>query len=116
MQTALREFAEELGSPADPLEILGTLSPVFVFISNFQVTPVIAIAHDPLVFAPSPDEVAAIVPLPLARLVDPACRGSHLIRRGELAFRAPHFAIGGQEVWGATSLILAEFAALLSNA
>lgn len=113
IQTALREFVEELGASTDSIEILGALSPVFVFISNFQVTPLLAIAHQRLVFAPSAEEVAAIVPLPVAQLVDPACRGSHLIRRQELVFRAPHFAIGGQQVWGATSLILAEFAALV---
>jgi hypothetical protein len=39
-----------------------------------------------------------------------------LIRRGELAFRAPYYAIAGRQVWGATSLILAEFVELLLRA
>ncbi|MDX1944553.1 MAG: CoA pyrophosphatase [Pirellulaceae bacterium] len=111
-EAALREFAEELGAATEGLEIVGALSPVFVFVSSFEVTPLVAIAHHPLALAPSPAEVAEVVWLPVARLVDPGCRGSHWIRRGELVFRAPHLAIGGREIWGATSLILAEFAAL----
>jgi 8-oxo-dGTP pyrophosphatase MutT (NUDIX family) len=114
-ETALREFTEELGCPADGLSILGTLTPVFVFISGFVVTPVVAVNRRPLVFCPNPLEVAAVVPLPLSELLDPAYRGSHLIRRNDLAFRAPHYEISGHRVWGATSLILAEFAALAAG-
>lgn len=112
VQTALRELEEELGCPYTAIEILGTLSPVFVFITNFEVTPLLAISREPLVFRPNPVEVAEVVRVGVRDLVDPGSRGSHLIRRGDLVFRAPHFAIGGQRIWGATSLILAEFAAL----
>lgn len=111
-ETALREFAEELGG-GGTLQVLGSLAPVFVFISNFAVTPIVAVSREPLALLPNPDEVEEVVPLPLAQLVDPACRASHVIRRGQLAFRAPYFAIAGRQVWGATSLILAEFAELL---
>jgi 8-oxo-dGTP pyrophosphatase MutT (NUDIX family) len=114
-ETALREFEEELGGGADRLEVLGSLAPVFVFISNFEVTPIVAVSHRPLALRPNPDEVEEIVPLPLARLMDPACLASHLIRRGELAFRAPYYAIAGRQVWGATSLIVAEFVELLRH-
>jgi len=111
-QTALREFEEELGPSATGIEILGSLSPVFVFISNFEVTPLLAVSHQPLVFQPNPVEVAEVVQIGVCDLLDPASRGSHLIRRGDLEFRAPHFAIAAQRIWGATSLILAEFAEL----
>jgi 8-oxo-dGTP pyrophosphatase MutT (NUDIX family) len=116
IQTALREFHEELGADPAKLQVLGTLAPIFVFISNFVVTPVVAISPQPLTLTPSPDEVAEVLPVPLVRLVDPACRSSLLIRRGELAFLAPCFDIAGRQIWGATSLILAEFAALLRSA
>jgi 8-oxo-dGTP pyrophosphatase MutT (NUDIX family) len=113
--TALREFEEELGSPAAGLQVVGSLSPVYVFVSGFGITPVVAVAARPLAFRPSPDEVAAVVELPLEQLCDPARRGRHLIERLGLRFHAPHFAIAGQQVWGATSLILAEFAALVER-
>jgi 8-oxo-dGTP pyrophosphatase MutT (NUDIX family) len=111
-ETGLREFAEELGAATAEIRVLGALSPVYVFISNFQVTPVLAISPHALAFHPSVHEVAAVVELPLVRLIDPACIGSHRIQRKDLTFRAPHFDIAGHRIWGATSLILAEFAEL----
>ena len=112
-QTALREFEEELGPPPGELQVLGQLTPVYVFVSGFEVKPVVAISPQPLLFHPNPHEVEAVVELPLAALYDSANRGNHLIERRGLRFKVPHFAVGGQQVWGATSLILAEFAALL---
>ena len=116
LRAALREFEEELGaSPAD-ITVLGQLSPIYVFISNFAITPVLALAREPLDYRPSPAEVAEVLHLPLADLVNPALRGSHLVSRRELAFRAPHLALAGKHIWGATSLILAELADLLNEA
>ncbi|HEY2416111.1 MAG TPA: CoA pyrophosphatase [Pirellulaceae bacterium] len=115
VQSALREFEEELGTAAQQMEIIGQLTPVYVFVSGFEVTPVIAVNPGPLVFQPNEHEVAAVVELPLAELIDPTRRGHHTIERRGLQFTVPHFAIAGQRVWGATSLILAEFLALLSQ-
>jgi 8-oxo-dGTP pyrophosphatase MutT (NUDIX family) len=115
IQTALREFEEELGAPASGLQMLGQITPVYVFVSGFEVTPIVAVSPQPLVFRPNPDEVAAVVELPLAQLCDPAHRGRHTIERRGLRFSVPHFAIAGQKVWGATSLILAEFVALFTG-
>ena len=112
-QAALREFEEELGAPSAALEIVGPLSPVYVFVSGFAITPLIAVSKTPLVLRPNPDEVAAVLELPLAALAEPANRGQHTIERRGLAFTVPHFAIAGYQIWGATSLILAEFVALL---
>jgi 8-oxo-dGTP pyrophosphatase MutT (NUDIX family) len=114
-QTALREYEEELGAPPSELQVIGQLTPVFVFITGFEITPVVAVSSHPLTFEPNPHEVAAVVELPLIELCDPANRGRHTIERRGLRFQVPHFAVAGQQVWGATSLILAEFIALLST-
>jgi 8-oxo-dGTP pyrophosphatase MutT (NUDIX family) len=115
-RTALREFQEELGADTSEIEIVGSLAPVLVFVSNFAITPIVAVCHGPLELRPNPAEVEEVVPVPLAQLLDPACQNSHLIRRGGLVFRAPCYAVAGRQVWGATSLILAEFAALVECA
>lgn len=114
-QTALREFEEELGTAAKQMQVVGQLTPVYVFVSGFEVTPVIAVTAGPLVFQPNEHEVAALIELPLAELVDPGRRGRHTIERRGLQFIVPHFAIAGQQVWGATSLMLAEFVGLLQS-
>ncbi len=112
VQAALREFEEELGAATAAMRVIGQLTPVYVFVSGFEVTPVVAVSEQPLVLKPNEHEVAAVLELPLAELVDPARRGRHVIERRGLKFTVPHFAIGGQRVWGATSLMLAEFVAL----
>ncbi len=112
VQAALREFEEELGAATSAMQVIGQLTPVYVFVSGFEVSPVLAVSGGPLVLEPNEHEVAAVLDLPLAELVDPARRGRHAIERRGLAFTVPHFAIGGQQVWGATSLMLAEFVGL----
>lgn len=114
-QAALREFEEELGVATQELKVVGQLSPVYVFVSGFAVTPVVAISPIPLQFRPNPEEVETVLELPLEALFEPAYRGKHKIERGGMSFSVPHFAIGGKQVWGATSLILAEFAALFAT-
>jgi 8-oxo-dGTP pyrophosphatase MutT (NUDIX family) len=115
VQTALREFEEELGTAAQQMQVVGQLSPVYVFVSGFEVTPVVAVSVDPFIFQPNEHEVAAVIELPLVELIDPARRGRHEIARQGLRFTVPHFSIAGQRVWGATSLMLAEFVSLLAS-
>ncbi len=44
-EAALREFHEELGDDGRPIDLLGTLSPLYVQASNYQVTPWVAVAQ-----------------------------------------------------------------------
>jgi 8-oxo-dGTP pyrophosphatase MutT (NUDIX family) len=112
-ETALREFEEELGASAVEMRILGRLTSVCVYVSRSIITPFVAVAHSPMVWIPNPSEVARIVDLPVRCLLDPACRGQHTIERRGLRFEAPHFQVGEHRIWGATAMILAEFATLL---
>ncbi len=112
VQAALREFEEELGAATGAMRVIGQLTPVYVFVSGFEVTPVVAVNDERLALKPNEHEVAAVLELPLAELVEPTRRGRHVIERRGLRFTVPHYAIGGQRVWGATSLMLAEFVAL----
>lgn len=114
-QTALREFEEELGATTDSLQIAGILSHVYVFVTDFEITPVVAVSRAELTFAPNPHEVAAAIELPLSELLDPRRRGVHKIERRGLTFSVPHFEIAGHRIWGATSLILAEFLEIMSG-
>lgn len=114
-EAALRELEEELGVPRYSALLLGQLSPIYVYGTNFVVTPWVASVRTDVVFAPSPTEVAAVIEVPLTQLLDPAHRGQHLQTRGTVQFRAPHFHWAGHEIWGATSMIVAELAAVLGG-
>ncbi len=99
---ALRELDEELGVSPTSIEILGSLSPLYVFVSNFLVTPWVAVARAPVEFRPCVDEVAEVLEMPLVHLLDADNYGVHHYQRGELEFLTPYVAWGEHRVWGAT--------------
>lgn len=110
---ALRELHEELGVTTDQVQILGGLSRIYIYASHFLVTPLVGITAKTPEFRADPREVAEVISLPLSLLVRGAHRGEHWIDRRGLRFRAPHLEYSGQRIWGATSMILAEFAEVL---
>lgn len=114
-QTALREFVEELGADASGFQSLGALSSLWVHISNTLVTPFVAVAPERPRFVPSADEVAAILESPLSELFNPANQGQHWVERRGLTFRAPHYLLQGKQVWGATSMMIAELLQVLQE-
>jgi 8-oxo-dGTP pyrophosphatase MutT (NUDIX family) len=114
-ETALREFEEELGASRDEIEMLGPLTPLYVFNSNFAVSPFLGLCPTRPAFHPSAGEVAELVEIPLRGLMAAENHGSHMVQRRGLTFRAPHIQIGTHRVWGATCMILAEVMALLGR-
>lgn len=114
-ETALRELSEELGVAGQGVQVLGALHPIFVFNSNFWIKPFLAVAAQRPEFQLNPGEAAELIEIPVPALLDPGLRGEHRIERRGLVFRAPHYQIGPHRVWGATSLILAELAALFGG-
>ena len=114
-EAALRELGEELGvSPAE-VEPVGRLSPLYVFASNFLVTPWLARTHHRPEFVPCEHEVAEILYLPLSQLLDVRSYGSHNFDRSGVTFRAPHIQLQHHRIWGATAMILGELTALLEE-
>ncbi len=114
-QAALRELEEELGVAASQVELLGPLSPLYVFGSNFLITPWLVTSRSAVQFMPCTAEVEIILEIPLAHFLDPANRGQNVEQRGSLRWRAPHFAWEGRQIWGATAMILAELVVLASE-
>lgn len=112
-ECAVREFAEELGAATSSLELLGRLSPVYIFGSNFHVTPCVAVAREPLTFSPNPIEVEKLLELPLTRLLDPEARQTHTRQRRGVIYQSPHFEFQQQQIWGATCLMLGELQNIL---
>lgn len=105
VDTALREAAEECGVRRDAVEVLGTLPAAHVVVSGFDVTAVVAWWRVPHPVAPAdPREVAAVLRVPVADLVDPVNRAT---ARHPTGFRGPAFEVAGHLVWGLTAHLLA---------
>jgi 8-oxo-dGTP pyrophosphatase MutT (NUDIX family) len=115
-QCAVREYTEELGTGSAGLQLVGRLSPLYVFASNFWVIPCVAVVSERPAFHPNEREVARLIELPLERLWDPQGRSTHVIERRGIRFRARDIVCGEDRVWGATGMILAELAQVTSQA
>ncbi|MEJ2753476.1 MAG: NUDIX hydrolase [Candidatus Promineifilaceae bacterium] len=111
LDTALRETEEEVGIAAAELEILGALTPIYIPPSDYEVHPFVAWFNNGRLpeFNPAPWEVAEIIEVPLAELLDPAVRIEELWEiRGQKVL-VPFFAVQDHKVWGATAAMLSEF-------
>jgi 8-oxo-dGTP pyrophosphatase MutT (NUDIX family) len=102
---ALREAREEVGLDPATVEVLGVLPALWLPPSGFVVHPVVGWWRDPHeVDAVDPEEVAAVVRVPLAELVDPANR----FRVGHPSgIIGPAFEVRGLVVWGFTAGLIA---------
>jgi 8-oxo-dGTP pyrophosphatase MutT (NUDIX family) len=115
--TALREAAEEVA--LDPVgarvRVLGELDHLWIPVSNFEVTPVVAVADRQPVLHPSEAEVARIVHAPLDLFVPdaPVEMVERTIRNWPLRFGI--YPVDGLTVWGATARILSQLGALVDG-
>lgn len=114
-QTALREAQEEVGADPAQVEVLGALSPVYIPPSNFCLHPFVGYTQYRPDFQMFAAEVAEIIEAPLAALLDPAsAREEDWDVQGQTR-HVPFYQIGPHKVWGATAMVLAEFAAVLAS-
>jgi 8-oxo-dGTP pyrophosphatase MutT (NUDIX family) len=115
--TALREAAEEVGLEVDAADvrIVGLLERFWIPVSDFEVTPVVALAHRRPVLTASPDEVARIVEPPVARFLPGAAITivERTIRDWPLRYGS--YDVEGLSVWGATARILSQLGAVLAD-
>ncbi len=113
---ARREAWEEVGVAPQAVEVLGHLTPLYIPPSRFSVWPVVATTPTRPPFVAQETEVTAVVEVPVADLLDPG-RRRRSTREAPLGrFDVPYFDLAGLEVWGATAMMLAEFAAVAAEA
>ena len=114
-EAAERELEEELGVGRTGLEPIGQLTPLYVFGSNFLVTPWIAKLEQSPDLIPNPAEVAEVLEVPIAQLLDVRSYGCHNHSRGSVSLSAPHIQWQRHRIWGATAMILGELIAVLEE-
>lgn len=112
-QTAQRETEEEIGVRPDQVRILGTLYPLYVPPSNFEIHPFVGYVAEHPVWRPDPYEVAELIEMPLASIIDDRIKGRTTISRGGQSMEIGFYSIGPHQVWGATAAILSELEARL---
>jgi len=104
--TALRESEEELGLPPENVEVLGALSPVGTFVTNYLIYPVVGWIRRPGEWLISPHEVDSVLELDVGALRAGHAR-KRLVRHG-IPFDTDTYTVDDHLVWGATGRILGE--------
>jgi 8-oxo-dGTP pyrophosphatase MutT (NUDIX family) len=108
IQTAFREAHEETGVDPSKVNLIGTLTPLFIPVSNMIVTPVAGWLNEEPLYKIKSDEVVFLFEADLKKLLDPAIVKSKPFEiRGEMV-EIKYFDYNGNTIWGATAMILHE--------
>jgi 8-oxo-dGTP pyrophosphatase MutT (NUDIX family) len=113
IQTALREAEEETGADRKKISVLGTLTPLFIQVSNMIVTPVVGWTEKKPAFKHQEDEVVFLFDAELKRFLDPSIvRIKPMVLRGEKV-DVKYYDYDGHVIWGATAMILHELLTII---
>jgi 8-oxo-dGTP pyrophosphatase MutT (NUDIX family) len=116
---ALREASEEVGVAPAAVRVLGRLTPLQIPISGYMLHPVVGLVEARPEFRREEREVARILEVPITVLRDPNVVKRHTRTRefgGQpVQIEIPYFDVDGEEVWGATAMVLSEFLALVDR-
>jgi len=112
-QAALRESHEEISLPIGSVRVLGALTPIDIPVSGFRLHPIVGAADRRPPLAPADGEVARILDVAIADLLDPASFRTTTRQRDGVDLTVPGFHLHDAEIWGATAMVLAEFLTVL---
>jgi 8-oxo-dGTP pyrophosphatase MutT (NUDIX family) len=117
---ALRETHEEIGIAPKSIEVIGELTQLYIPPSNFLVLPVVGYTKNFPTFKKDEKEVAEVIDVATTVLHSDEIRQTKImdLSRGLNApdltqVKVPYFNINGHHVWGATAMILSEFAEII---
>lgn len=114
--TSIRETKEELGVDPASVQILGSLSEIYIPPSNFLVKPYIGYLDPYKEFIPDKHEVDRIITSSIKELLTlPIEKKEMLISDGKIRTKVSSFIIENEVVWGATAMILNEFRTIINN-
>jgi len=113
---ALRETYEEIGVPPDNIGILGELTSLYVYVSNFLVHPFVGFTSEYPDFQPQKSEVSTIIEVPIMHFIKSKNKGVSDIKVRDFVLpKTPYYEVQGYKLWGATAMIMSEFEQILKE-
>jgi 8-oxo-dGTP pyrophosphatase MutT (NUDIX family) len=113
--TALREASEEIGLRPEDAVILGELDDEITTTSNYIVTPFIAAIPYPYTFTRNTVEVAKVLTVPIAVLLDARNRKPETETLNDADVASYAYYYKGTRIWGATARILYKLLAIIES-
>jgi 8-oxo-dGTP pyrophosphatase MutT (NUDIX family) len=115
LYTALREASEETGIDPNDLQIIGTLTPLYIPVSNIVVTPFVGWFENKPEFKPEAGEVVFLIEADIRSFLDYSIIKSRPFEiRGE-TFDIKYFDYKGNVIWGATAMIFHELLTIIKR-
>ncbi len=105
VSTALREADEELALRPPDVQVLGLLDDVETHVTNYTITPVLGFIAGRPTLQPDPLEVARVITVPLAKLLEPGVASTQTREHQGMQQPIYAYSFNGNRVWGATARI-----------
>ena len=112
LETALRETEEEIGVNKNEISILGQITPLFIPVTGFLMTPFIGFTSKEPIIKLDSMEVEELFSVNILDLINKDILITHRQLNGR-DVTIPYFNLNNQQVWGATSMVLSEFKDML---
>ncbi len=116
LESAVRETEEEVGVKRHDIDVLKSLSNVYIPPSNYSVYPFIGILEYTPRFIKQDDEVEDILEISMMDLLSDSSIVTRPVKTSyDIDVEVPAFLFKGHTVWGATAMILSEVKELLKQ-
>jgi 8-oxo-dGTP pyrophosphatase MutT (NUDIX family) len=115
VQAALRETHEEVGIEPGAVEVVGELDSMPTFVSGYVIAPVVGWLDEMPALVPNPAEVAEVLTVPIADLVEDIRAQPGFIHRGQ-TYPTEAWLWHDHVIWGVTARLLRTFLVLLARA
>lgn len=108
-ETAVREAFEEIGLLRKEINLIGSLSNLYIPVSRYMVQPFISFGLNQPDFKINKDEVQEVIPLRIKDLSNPEIISTKQIKTFEGIIRdVPCFVLNDITIWGATAMMVSE--------
>ena len=112
VDAALREAYEEIGLPQQQVQVIGTL-PRYLTVSDFLITPVVALVPPPVSLVLQRSEVDEVFELPLSLALDTDAYRSEQVQHNSRQVEIKVLDYQGYRIWGATARMLYQLAHIM---
>ena len=113
--TALREAHEEIGVLPNQVNVLGTLTELYIPPSHFLVYPTVGVLKENVTYQKQEAEVEEIIEIPLSFFLNKDSKGKAFITLVDKEVEVPAYNFDGFVIWGATAIMMSEFIYVLNT-